>query len=107
MIGSASCSPAGPGLSAYTLIVETKTQRASRVAATALRTCATSLVAARALARPGSRRMALIGNGAQAEFQALASYRPAHKVRFVTAAAPALAVGLVIGDTAAAVHLWT
>ena len=40
--------------------------------ATALRTCATSLVAARALARPGSRRMALIGNGAQAEFQALA-----------------------------------
>lgn len=40
--------------------------------ATALRTCATSLVAARALARPGSRRMALIGNGAQSEFQALA-----------------------------------
>lgn len=40
--------------------------------ATALRTAATSLVAARALARPDSRRMALIGNGAQAEFQALA-----------------------------------
>ena len=40
--------------------------------ATALRTCATSLVAARALARPGARRMALIGNGAQSEFQALA-----------------------------------
>ncbi|NDY90267.1 ornithine cyclodeaminase [Ideonella livida] len=40
--------------------------------ATALRTAATSLVAARALARPGSRRMALIGNGAQSEFQALA-----------------------------------
>ena len=40
--------------------------------ATALRTCATSVVAARALARPGSRRMALIGNGAQSEFQALA-----------------------------------
>ncbi|RZM02734.1 MAG: ornithine cyclodeaminase [Variovorax sp.] len=40
--------------------------------ATALRTCATSLVAARALARPASRRMALIGNGAQSEFQALA-----------------------------------
>ncbi|HWT18544.1 MAG TPA: ornithine cyclodeaminase [Variovorax sp.] len=40
--------------------------------ATALRTCATSLVAARALARPDSRRMALIGNGAQSEFQALA-----------------------------------
>lgn len=40
--------------------------------ATALRTCATSLVAAKALARPDSRRMALIGNGAQSEFQALA-----------------------------------
>jgi ornithine cyclodeaminase len=40
--------------------------------ATALRTCATSLVAARALARPDARRMALIGNGAQSEFQALA-----------------------------------
>ena len=40
--------------------------------ATALRTAATSLMAARALARPDCRRMALIGNGAQAEFQALA-----------------------------------
>ena len=40
--------------------------------ATALRTAAASLVAAQALARPGARRMALIGNGAQAEFQALA-----------------------------------
>ncbi len=40
--------------------------------ATALRTCATSLMAARVLARPDSRRMALIGNGAQSEFQALA-----------------------------------
>ena len=40
--------------------------------ATAIRTAATSCVAARALAREGSRRMALIGNGAQAEFQALA-----------------------------------
>ena len=39
---------------------------------TALRTAATSAMAARALARPGSRRMALIGNGAQSEFQALA-----------------------------------
>ena len=39
---------------------------------TALRTAATSALAARALARPGSRRMALIGNGAQSEFQALA-----------------------------------
>lgn len=40
--------------------------------ATALRTCATSLMAARALARPDARRMALIGNGAQSEFQAIA-----------------------------------
>ncbi|QDZ27222.1 ornithine cyclodeaminase [Noviherbaspirillum sp. UKPF54] len=39
---------------------------------TALRTAAMSAVAARALARPDSARMALIGNGAQSEFQALA-----------------------------------
>lgn len=39
---------------------------------TALRTAATSAVAARALARSESRVMALIGNGAQSEFQALA-----------------------------------
>lgn len=39
---------------------------------TALRTAATSALAARVLAPPGARCMALIGNGAQAEFQALA-----------------------------------
>ncbi|MCX7814710.1 MAG: ornithine cyclodeaminase [Tepidimonas ignava] len=39
---------------------------------TALRTAAMSALAAQALARPHSRVMALIGNGAQAEFQALA-----------------------------------
>jgi ornithine cyclodeaminase len=39
---------------------------------TALRTAATSAMAARALARPNSRVMALIGNGAQSEFQAAA-----------------------------------
>lgn len=39
---------------------------------TALRTGVTSALAARVLARPDSRRMALIGNGAQSEFQALA-----------------------------------
>jgi len=39
---------------------------------TALRTAAMSVVAAQALARPDSRVMALIGNGAQSEFQALA-----------------------------------
>ncbi|MEY4750090.1 MAG: hypothetical protein RIQ60_2304 [Pseudomonadota bacterium] len=39
---------------------------------TAIRTAAMSALAARVLARPGSRCMALIGNGAQSEFQALA-----------------------------------
>jgi len=40
--------------------------------ATALRTAATSALAARALARPSCTSMALIGNGAQSEFQAIA-----------------------------------
>ncbi|RZJ08421.1 MAG: ornithine cyclodeaminase [Rubrivivax sp.] len=39
---------------------------------TALRTAATSVMVAKRLARPDSRVMALIGNGAQSEFQALA-----------------------------------
>ena len=39
---------------------------------TAIRTAAMSVLAARTLARPDCRRMALIGNGAQSEFQALA-----------------------------------
>ena len=39
---------------------------------TALRTAATSALAARYLARPESRVMALIGNGAQSEFQTIA-----------------------------------
>ncbi len=39
---------------------------------TALRTAATSAMAARRLAPKGARTMAIIGNGAQAEFQALA-----------------------------------
>ncbi|WP_193105649.1 ornithine cyclodeaminase [Brachybacterium sp. FME24] len=39
---------------------------------TALRTAATSALAAKALARPGSRTLALIGAGSQSEFQALA-----------------------------------
>ena len=39
---------------------------------TALRTAATSVLAAQYLARPNSRSMALIGNGAQSEFQAIA-----------------------------------
>ncbi len=39
---------------------------------TAIRTAATSALFARFLARPGSRSMAMIGNGAQSEFQAIA-----------------------------------
>ena len=39
---------------------------------TALRTAATSALAAQHMARPDARSMAIIGNGAQAEFQALA-----------------------------------
>src|ERR1700740_2154545 len=39
---------------------------------TALRTAATSVLAAKRMARRGSRVMALIGNGAQSEFQAIA-----------------------------------
>ena len=39
---------------------------------TAIRTAATSVMAAKLLARPDARTMALIGNGAQSEFQALA-----------------------------------
>jgi ornithine cyclodeaminase len=42
---------------------------------TALRTAAASAVAAKALARPNCRTMALIGNGAQSEFQAVAFAR--------------------------------
>lgn len=39
---------------------------------TAVRTAATSALVAKALARPNARSMAIIGNGAQSEFQALA-----------------------------------
>ena len=42
---------------------------------TALRTAAISAVAARRMARPASRVMAMIGNGAQSEFQAIAFHR--------------------------------
>jgi len=42
---------------------------------TALRTAAMSALAARHLARPSSRVMALIGNGAQSEFQAIGFHR--------------------------------
>jgi ornithine cyclodeaminase len=42
---------------------------------TALRTAATSAVAARRMARAGARSMALIGNGAQGEFQVVAFHQ--------------------------------
>src|SRR5450631_1160263 len=42
---------------------------------TALRTAAISALAARRMARPASRVMAMIGNGAQSEFQALGFHR--------------------------------
>jgi ornithine cyclodeaminase len=42
---------------------------------TALRTAAMSALAARHMARPGCRAMALIGNGAQSEFQAVAFHQ--------------------------------
>lgn len=73
--------PGNPSLGLYTVMafgvladVETgyPVLLSELTVATAMRTCATSLMAARALARPDSRRMALIGNGAQSEFQALA-----------------------------------
>ncbi|HJS90649.1 MAG TPA: ornithine cyclodeaminase [Steroidobacteraceae bacterium] len=47
---------------------------------TALRTAATSALAARWMARPDSRVMALIGNGSQAEFQAVA-FHEMHAIR--------------------------
>jgi len=42
---------------------------------TAMRTAATSVMAAKVLARPDSKVMALIGNGCQSEFQALAFHK--------------------------------
>lgn len=86
---------------------------------TALRTAATSVLAARHLARADSRTMALIGNGAQSEFQALAFHHllgidtvrlfdvdPAATAKLVAnlrAAAPGLAA-VVCANTAEAVR---
>ena len=68
-----------PTVMAFGVLAEVATGRplllAELTLTTALRTAATSLVAARALARPSSWRMALIGNGAQGEFQALAFHQ--------------------------------
>ena len=65
-----------PTVMAYGMLAEVQTGfpllLADLTLATALRTAATSALAAQALARPGAHTMALIGNGAQAEFQSLA-----------------------------------
>ena len=65
-----------PTVMAFGVLAEVATGRPTVLSeltiTTALRTAATSAMAARALARPGARTMALVGNGAQSEFQALA-----------------------------------
>ncbi|MCP5270683.1 MAG: ornithine cyclodeaminase [Burkholderiaceae bacterium] len=65
-----------PTVMAFGLLADvatgTPTLLAELTLLTAIRTAAMSALAARHLARPGSRTMALIGNGAQADFQALA-----------------------------------
>jgi ornithine cyclodeaminase len=65
-----------PTVMAFGVLAEVSTGRplllSELTLTTAMRTAATSVLAAQALARPGSGTMALIGNGAQSEFQALA-----------------------------------
>ncbi len=65
-----------PTVMAFGVLAEVATGKplllAELTLTTALRTAVTSALAARTLARPGVRRMALIGCGAQSEFQALA-----------------------------------
>jgi ornithine cyclodeaminase len=64
-----------PTVMAFGLLSEVATGRplllSELTLTTAVRTAATSVLAASVLARPGATSMALIGNGAQAEFQAL------------------------------------
>ncbi|MBT9494077.1 MAG: ornithine cyclodeaminase [Paucibacter sp.] len=65
-----------PTVMAVGLLAEVATGRPELVSeltlTTAIRTAATSVMAARKLARKDAKSMALIGNGAQSEFQALA-----------------------------------
>lgn len=65
-----------PTVMAFGVLADVATGRPDLLAeltlTTAIRTAAASVLAARVLARPDSRSMALIGNGAQSEFQALA-----------------------------------
>lgn len=65
-----------PTVMAFGMLAEVKSGKpvllSELTLTTALRTAATSVMAARLLARKNARSMALIGNGAQSEFQALA-----------------------------------
>jgi ornithine cyclodeaminase len=65
-----------PTVMAFGVLAEVATGRplllSELTLTTAMRTAATSVMAAKLLARPGARTMALVGNGAQSEFQALA-----------------------------------
>lgn len=65
-----------PTVMAFGVLAEVATGRPELLSeltlTTAMRTAATSVMAAKKLARPDSKVMALIGNGAQSEFQALA-----------------------------------
>jgi ornithine cyclodeaminase len=65
-----------PTVMAFGLLADVDTGRPELLSeltlTTAMRTAATSVMVARRLARPDSRVMAVIGNGAQSEFQALA-----------------------------------
>jgi len=65
-----------PTVMAFGVLAEVDTGRplllSELTLTTALRTAATSVMVAKRLARPGSRVMAVIGNGAQSEFQSLA-----------------------------------
>ena len=65
-----------PTVMAFGVLADVATGRPELVSeltlTTAIRTAATSVMAAKLLARPDARTMALIGNGAQSEFQALA-----------------------------------
>ena len=65
-----------PTVMAFGMLADVATGRPTLLSeltlTTAIRTAAASVMAAKLLARPDSRTMALIGNGAQSEFQALA-----------------------------------
>lgn len=65
-----------PTVMAFGVLAEVSTGRPTLLSeltlTTAMRTAATSVMAAKLLARPDAGTMALVGNGAQSEFQALA-----------------------------------